>query len=156
MKNLLVAAFLITAMSVNAQPLEKNKERPSFTPNQIAELQTKKMTLQLELTEKQQQKILEINKRNATKRKQKLESRKELREKGEKLSSEELFERKSSQLDAQIAHQDEMKTILNATQFETWKKTRARKKMQLKKRVKKQRMKKRLRSHGRQHQRIRK
>ncbi len=156
MKNLLVAAFLITAMSLNAQPLEKNKERPSFTPDQIAELQTKKMTLQLELTEKQQQKILEINKRNATERKQKFETRKELRENGKKLSSEELFERKSSQLDAQIAHQDEMKTILNATQFETWKKTRARKKMQLKKRVKKQRMKKRLRSHGRQHQIIRK
>ena len=44
-----------------------------------------------------------------------------------------------------------MKTILNEQQFEAWKKTSARKKMQLKKRVKKHRKQKRLKTHKRQH-----
>jgi len=151
MKNLLIVAFIVTAMSLNAQPLEKNKERPNFTPDQIAELQTKKMTLHLELTEKQQQQVLEINKRNAIERKQKMEERKSIGEKGKKLSSEELFERKNARLDTQITHQSEMKEILNEEQFETWKKTSARKKMKLKKRIQKRRIQKRLKAHSRQH-----
>jgi len=156
MKNLLFAALMITAMSLSAQPFEENKERPNFTPDQIAELQTKKMTLHLELTENQQQQILEINKRNAIQRKQKIEKRKGLREKGEKPTNEELFKIKSTRLDKQIAHQSEMKTILNEQQFETWKKTRANKKMQLKKRVKKNRKQKRLKTHKREHQKMKK
>ena len=53
------------------------------------------MTLQLELTENQQQQILEINKRNAIERKQKMEERKLLHKKDEKPNSEELFKIKS-------------------------------------------------------------
>ncbi len=148
MKNLLIALLMTTAISLSAQPFEKG-ERPNFTPDQIAELQTKKMTLHLELTENQQQQILEINKKNAVERKQKMEERKELRKKGEKPNSEELFKIKSERLDKQIAHQGEMKTILNEQQFETWKKTSIRKKMQLKKRAKKHRKQKRLKAHKR-------
>ena len=153
MKNLLFAALMITAMNLSAQPFEENKERPNFTPDQIAELQTKKMTLHLELTENQQQQILEINKRNAIQRKQKIEERKELREKGEKPSSEELFKIKSTRLDKQIAHQSEMKTILNEKQFETWKKSRNHKVQNLKKKATKR---KHVKTHKRQHQKMKK
>ena len=62
-----------------------------------------------------------------------------------------MFKIKSKRLDKQIAHKSKMKTILNEQQFETWKKTSARKKMQLKKRVKKHRKQKRLKTHKRQH-----
>jgi hypothetical protein len=134
MKKLLIAVLMITAINLSAQQFEEAK-RPNFTPDQIAELQTKKMTLHLELTENQQHQILEINKRNANERKQKIKKRKGLREKGEKPNSEELFKIKNKRLDKQIAHQSEMKTILNEQQFEIWKKTKAHKKMQLKKKA---------------------
>lgn len=149
MKNIITITLLIIAISVNAQSLEKRNHQ-NFTPDQIAEIQTKRMTLHLELTESQQQQIFEINKINATERKQKVNERKALREKGEKPSSQGLFERKNSQLDAQIAHQNKMKNILNEEQFDIWKKARAHQKMQLKKRVKRHKIKKHIKAHKRQ------
>jgi len=144
MKNLVIAVLMITALNLSAQPFQKNNERPNFTPDQIAELQTKKMTLHLELTEKQQQQILQINKKNAEERKQKMEAHKALREKGEKPSSEELFKIKSGRLDSQIANQKEMKSILTEKQFETWKKSRKHRVHKIKKRRSIKKMRKQL------------
>jgi len=135
MKNLLTTVLMITAISLSAQPFQKNKERQNLTPDQIAELQTKRMTLRLELNESQQQQILKINKKNAQERKLKMEKRKALREKGEKRSNEEVFKIKNNRLDNQIAHQSEMKDILNEQQFETWKKTRDHRAYDMKKRA---------------------
>ena len=92
------------------------------------------MTLQLELTEKQEQQILEINKRNAIERNQNMEAHRSLREKGQKPSNDELAKIKSTRLDKQIAHQKEMKKILNDKQFETWKNSRKDKTHKMKKR----------------------
>ena len=147
MKNLLIAAFIVTTISLSAQPFQKNNNRQNFTPDQIAELQTKKMTLHLELTENQQQQVLEINKKNAVERKQKMDERKELRKKGEKLNSEELFKIKNNRLNNQIAHQSEMKNILNEQQFETWKTTRDNRAKNIKKRASK-------RKHAKTHKRL--
>ena len=140
MKNLVTILLMAMALSLYAQPLEKNKEHPRFTPDQIAELQTKRMTLHLELNETQQQQILEINKKNASERIQKKEVRKAIRKKGEKPTTNALFKIKSDRLDAQIAHQNEMKNILDEKQFETWKKMRFHKKHKLKKRLYKNKM----------------
>ncbi len=153
MKNLLIAVFIVTAINLNAQPFQENNERPNFTPDQIAELQTKKMTLHLELTENQQQQILEINKRNAIERKQKMGKRKELRKKGEKPNSDELYKIKSVRLDKQIAHQGEIKTILNDKQFEAWKKSRNHRAHNLKKKAV---IHKRVKAKKRQHQKMKK
>ncbi len=137
-KNSCIMAFLfIMVMSLEAQPLQKKKERPNFTSEQLATLQTKRMTLLLELTEKQQVQILAINKRKVHERKQREEARKERRKKGVKPTADELFKRKLHRLDTQIAYQKEMKKILNEKQFDTWKRIRKLKHSKLKKQHKK-------------------
>jgi len=135
-----LALIALFTLSVFAQEQDKKRNRSEFTIDQIAELQTKKMTFSLELTESQQQQILEINKRNAVERKQKMEARKVMKENKKEFSTSELFERKSNQLNKRIAYQAEMKTILNEKQFETWKKTRKYKAHKMKRKITKRKM----------------
>lgn len=135
MKKLVIALIVLTGINLGAQPFKKNKRHPNLTSDQIAILQTKKMTLNLGLTESQQQKILQINKKNAVERAQKIEERKAMIIKGERPDSEKIFKRKSERLDKQIAHQNELKSILNEQQFETWKKSKAFRNRQMKKRA---------------------
>ena len=120
----LVALFTISTF---AQKQQRKQQRPDFTVEQMAELQTKKMTLQLDLSEQQQQQILEINKRKAADRKQKMEVRKVAKEADKKPTSDEIFKMKNDKMDKMIAHKAEMKNILNETQFETWEKSLKRK-----------------------------
>ena len=120
----LVALFTISTF---AQKQQRKQQRPDFTVEQMAELQTKKMTLHLDLSEQQQQQILEINKRKAADRKQKMEVRKVAKEADKKPTSDEIFKMKNDKMDKMIAHKAEMKNILNETQFETWEKSLKRK-----------------------------
>ena len=120
----LVALFTISTF---AQKQQRKQQRPDFTVEQMAELQTKKMTLHLDLSEQQQQQILEINKRKAADRKQKMEVRKVAKEADKKPTSDEIFKMKNEKMDKMIAHKAEMKNILNETQFETWEKSLKRK-----------------------------
>lgn len=124
----LISMALLTIFTTMAHAQEQNepqkRQRQEFTAEQIAELKTKKMALALDLSDKQQRQIYEINKRNAIERKEKIESLKALRTEKKQLSSDQLFELKKSRLDKQLAQQAEMKKILNDRQFETWRKTR--------------------------------
>ena len=90
----------------------------NLTPDQAAELSTKKLTLALDLSEAQQQqvKVLELEraKKNQEMRKLK-ESKKELTEK-------ERFQYKSDRMDAQIALKAKMKDILTPDQYKKWEK----------------------------------
>ncbi len=124
MKNTLIITLMLLTISLQAQPHKKGKKYPKFTPEQVAELQTKKMTLQLDLTKNQQDKVFSLHKEIAIKRQEKRAIRKTLGEKREKPSDEVLFERRSMRLDVMIAHQNKMKTILEEKQFEAWKKRR--------------------------------
>jgi protein CpxP len=133
----LVALFTISTF---AQRQQKKQQRPDFTVDQIAELQTKKMTLQLDLNEKQQEEILEINKRKAVERKQKTEARKAIKGDDKKPSNDEIFKIKSERMDKMIAHKAEMKKILNEAQFETWEKSLKRKGRHMKKKGKNRNM----------------
>jgi len=141
MKKLFSIAFIaLITVSAFSQKQQRKQHISDLSAVQIAEIQTKKMVLNLELTEKQQQQILEINKKNAIERKQNMEEHKASREKGQKLSSDELVKRKSAKLDQQIAHQKEMKKILNEKQFETWKNSRKHKTHKIRKRNNKHKM----------------
>ena len=136
-KILSIVIVALLTVSTFAQEKQRRQHRSDLSPDQTAELQTKKMTLHLELNEKQQQQILEINKRNAIVREQNIQEHKAIREKNEKLNGEELVKRRSARLDKQIAHQKEMKKILNEKQFETWKNSRKHKAHNMKKRMRK-------------------
>jgi hypothetical protein len=125
MKKLLIMSAIVLVTTASFSQEDPERQRPhDMSPEQQAELQTKKMTLELELTEKQQEQILAINKKNALERKQQMEKHRAARVKGDKLSSEEAFQMKKARLDKQIAHQKELKKILNENQFENWKKAR--------------------------------
>lgn len=120
----LVALFTISTF---AQKQQRRQQRPDFTVDQMAELQTKKMTLQFDLSEQQQQQILEINTRKAADRKQKMEARQAAKIADKKPTSDEIFKNKSERMNNMIAHKAEMKKVLNETQFETWEKSIKRK-----------------------------
>lgn len=132
MKKLCIAAFLFAALAVNAQ----EKARQTLTPEQRTELQVKKMTLDLDLNEKQQKELsavmLDQNKRLEQQRVARANQKADL----EKLSKEERFKRKNEALDEQIAFKKKMKEILNAEQFSKWEANRERRKDIVKSHVK--------------------
>lgn len=152
MKKLVSFALMaLFAMGLYAQENQQKRKRHTFTAEQIAELQTKKMALDLELSDAQQKQVYEINKRNAAERKQKMEELKALKtEKGE-LSNDQVFELKKARLDKQLTHQTEMKKILNEQQFDTWKKTRKVRGHKAKRKMAKRKMMKRRMRHRKAH-----
>lgn len=101
-----------------------------LTPEQMATLQTKKMTLALDLSKGQQNQILALNLENSKLRKSKIEEFKaKKKEDGErkKPTSEERFTMQNARLDHQIAQKTKMKEILSPEQMEKWEKMHHRK-----------------------------
>ena len=105
-----------------------NRGHSKMTPEQVATLQTKKMTLALDLTEAQQSEVQKLQLEQAKFRQSKREERKEKREKEEgRPTSEERFEMSEARLDRAIAHKTAMKEILSSDQYEKWEKIQAQK-----------------------------
>lgn len=150
MKKLVIIALALFALQVTAQERKRapqNKERGqkmmNLSAEEMATLQTKKMTLHLDLNESQQAKIHKLNLENATKRKAMMEARKAKKESGntEKPSKEERLAMVNAKLDHQIAMKAKMKTILNDEQYAKWEKLQARRSQKNKGRNKDQRNK---------------
>ncbi|SIT12961.1 hypothetical protein SAMN05421766_11226 [Zobellia uliginosa] len=126
MKKIIVALVCMIGLTAMAQR-EKGHNRDQMkdlTAEQIATLHTKKMTLALDLTSAQQEKIKAIHLEEAKARKAKHEERKAKKEEGERKrpTSEERFAMENAKLDKMIALKAEMKDILSAEQYEKWKK----------------------------------
>lgn len=130
MKNvkLLVALALMTGAMAVAQKDVRHSKKEGFhkdlSVEQLATLKTKKMTLALDLSEKQQQEIYELNVTDATFRKEKLAEREAKKEEGSysKPTTEERYAMANAKLDRMIAQQQELKKILTDKQFDQWKK----------------------------------
>ncbi|MGY8911011.1 MAG: hypothetical protein ACKVIG_14300 [Flavobacteriales bacterium] len=125
MKKIASILILVFAFTVTAQAQKKDKrdhKTPKFTVEQYADLAVKKMTLALDLSDKQQNQIKPLISAQAAARKAAMESRKENREANKKPSADEIYAMKSKQLDNQIAFKSEMKNILNKEQFEKFEK----------------------------------
>jgi hypothetical protein len=133
MKKILMAILVMATISVTAQDHNMKGKRGNMkdlSPEQAATLQTKKMTLALDLNESQQSKIKTILNEDATARKAKMEERKANKEDGKKvLTADEKYAMQNERLDHQIARKEQMKSILNTDQYEKWVKMDARKKM---------------------------
>ncbi|WP_133688014.1 hypothetical protein [Maribacter spongiicola] len=133
MKKIVMAILVMAAISVSAQDHNmkgKRGDMKDLSPEQVASLQTKKMTLALDLNESQQAKVKTILTKDATDRKAKMEERKASKDEGKKImTSEEKYAKQNERLDHQIARKKEMKSILTADQFEKWEKMSHRKKM---------------------------
>lgn len=128
MKKLIVFAVLMASVTAMAQTPERSKgdrnPMKDMTPEQIATLQTKQMTLALDLTDAQQMEMQGLNLENAVKRSDKMNEMRARKEKGEvkKLTSEERYAMKIAMLDHQIAQKEKLKNILNKEQYVKWEK----------------------------------
>ncbi|WP_299683748.1 hypothetical protein [uncultured Dokdonia sp.] len=119
MKHILTAIVLCLTITATAQRGQHEK-RAQLSAEQQATLQTKKMTLALDLSDQQANKIYNIQLEQAKKRKAFIAERK--KEGRSELTKEQRFELKTRKLDHMIAIQKEMKTILTTEQFEKWQK----------------------------------
>lgn len=127
-KSILVALLLIgliaTAQSKDSKERRHRNGMQDFTPEQMATLQTKKMTLALDLNPEQQTRIKAVHLENAKMRKTKMEERKAQKKSEEKTkpTSEERYAMSITRLDAKIAQKAEMKSILSDAQYDKWEK----------------------------------
>ena len=116
------------------------KERPQtlkdLKPEEAATLQTKKMTLHLDLSDAQQKEIYKMNLANAKERQAKMEAAKKMKESGEKPSKENRYSLMNERLDKQIAQKKQLKSILTKEQFEKLEKGSKRNKMKQRKQLK--------------------
>ena len=122
MKNIasiLILVFLFT-LTIKAQKKRDYKQQPTI--NQQTSLKVKQMTMVLDLSDKQQQQITPLLKTAIAFRQAAMEKRKEARKQKRRPSSDEIYAIKSQLLDNKISMKRNMKNILNATQFKTFKK----------------------------------
>lgn len=120
MKSLFYITILFFSISMFAQKPNSGRMDSNFSPEQQAELQTKKMALALDLNEKQIKAIQKLELERAKARQVNREQREKNRLSQSKPTNEERFEMRSRQLDAQKKHQDSMKKILTEEQYTTW------------------------------------
>ena len=144
----LVFAFTLTTQAQKKERKERKerterREKIKLSTEQQVDLAVKKMTLKLDLTEKQQREIKPLIAAKVKGRKAAMEKRKEFKKAGKKPTSDELYDVKSKMLDNQIAAKNKMKNILNKEQFEKFEKMqKGRKRMALNKMKGKKRSKK--------------
>ncbi len=121
MKNVLIIFILLGSFAITAQnkPIGKKESRQemksNFTPEQRAELLSKKMTLELNLTDLQQKQVKQLFLNTEKDRPDSSKNRREM-------TSEEKFAMKNNQMDRRIALKRGFKEILNKEQFEKWEK----------------------------------
>lgn len=134
MKMWILAMAMIVGIGANAQNRKEHGE--PLKPEQRAELQAKKMTLALDLNEKQQkdvqQLLIEKGKQRAEFRRQHMADR----QVGKKLTADDRFAMKSKMLDDRIAMNREMKKILTQDQFNRLEKMKKERHHELRKRDK--------------------
>ncbi|XLS28582.1 hypothetical protein ACJD0Z_15445 [Flavobacteriaceae bacterium M23B6Z8] len=113
--------FSVTAIAQQRPEEGQKKKMQDFTPEQIAIIHTKKMTLALDLSEQQQTALLQLNTQLAIERKQHHEEMKALKAEGNELTSQQRFEKINERLDRQIEIHNQMKSLLNKEQYTLWK-----------------------------------
>ena len=139
MKRLIILALIFTTFSLTAQERKRHHNvregndkmymMKDLTPEEMATLQTKKMTLHLNMSETQQKEVYALNLKNAQKRQAKRAERAKKKEgnKDERPSKEERLKLMNEKLDQQIAHKRDMERILNKEQFDKWERSNNRK-----------------------------
>lgn len=126
MKKLILITLAFVAIQATAQEGQGDHKRgevfAQLSAEEAATLQTKKMTLFLDLNKSQQEEIQKINLENATARKAQMEERKAKKENGndEKPSKEDRVAMMNKMLDKKIEEKAKMKKILNTEQYTKW------------------------------------
>ncbi len=124
MKNLMMIAIVLVSLCTTAQTQKRDRGdrmemRKDISPEEKAQLQSKKMTLKLDLTNQQQAEVEQIILQDAKIRQTKKEEFKTLKanKDGGKMSKEDRLAMANNRLDAQIEMKKKMKAILSADQY---------------------------------------
>lgn len=113
MKTWILAIVITLGLTVNAQ--NKKERGEQLSPEQRVELRVKKLTLALDLTDKQQKEMKNLLLSKESERQQAIENLKS--ENNKKLTADERFAMKNKALDQKIAMKEEMKKILTKDQL---------------------------------------
>ena len=116
MKTWILAIAMMMGVAGTAQ--ERKARHEHLQPEQKAELQAKKMALELNLDDKQQKEVKALLTEKAKKREALRKEHMAKKEAGQKLTAEERFALKSRILDEKIEMKAAMRKILNDSQFE--------------------------------------
>ncbi|MFV0573088.1 hypothetical protein [Xanthomarina gelatinilytica] len=139
MKAIVCITFVFIASLTQAQEKKHGKQNmQDYTPEEIAQLQTKQLTLDLDLTETQQKQVEALHLENAKARKEKQELRRNEnngKTPKKEWTKEEKLQMKNDMLDKQIEMKKKMKEILNEDQYAKWEKMSKEKKEHRKKRM---------------------
>ncbi len=105
-----------------AQEKATRGERERMTPEQQVQLQVKRMTLDLDLTAKQQKDVEKLLTEQSQKREAVKAAQGDVKKNYKEMTSDERFAMQNKRMDEKIAFKGEMKKILNASQMEKWEK----------------------------------
>ena len=130
----LLALFICFSLTINAQKKQFLKNKKSLTTEQLTTLKVKKMTLVLELSEIQQNKLTPVIKELISERSAQLDKKRELKNDVKKINPNERYQMANKILDRKIMFQKEMRTILNEEQFKKFKTLEKKRNEKMKKR----------------------
>lgn len=130
----LIALLLLIGCTVHAQAQSRQQQQlqkkqrthmkrnvlKDLSPEQQAQLQTKRLTLILDLNDKQQETLLALHTKLAKQRSNTAKKLKAVKESGKKLSPDERFEFMNSRLDAKLETKRTMKSVLTLEQYNKW------------------------------------
>ncbi|MBT8245979.1 hypothetical protein, partial [Winogradskyella sp.] len=138
MKNLATILVFVFAFTFTAEAQQRRKQqRQNYTIEQQTEMAVKKMTLALNLSDKQVNQLTPIMKAQVASKKAMMEKRKANRANSQKPTIEEKYKMQISQLDQQIDFQRSMQDILDKEQFKKYEKMTMARKMKGKKMLQK-------------------
>ncbi len=128
MRKLILIALAFVTLQAAAQANQKEHRKAKAEQMKLmsaedqATIAMKKLTLSLDLDEKQQSQVKEIMLEQATNRKQKMAQKTEMKEVRETKSNAKAYNVKeiNERLDKKIEVKQKMKTILNPEQYKKW------------------------------------
>ncbi len=129
-KIVLVLLLAMSFVGFSQEKKEMKKER--LTNEQRAELESKKMKLELDLNDKQTAEVKRLLLEQQNKGDEVRKMMKAKKESGVKPTQEEIFKMKNDLLDRQIAFKGDMKKLLTPEQYEKWEAKREAKKEKMK------------------------
>ena len=130
----LLALFICFSLTINAQKKQFFKNKKRLTTEELTTLKVKRMTLELELSEIQQNKLTPVIKELISERSAQLDKKRELKNDVKKINPNERFQMANKILDRKIMFQKEMRTILNEEQFKKFKTLQKKRNEKMKKR----------------------
>ena len=130
----LLALFICFSLTINAQKKQFFKNKKRLTTEELTTLKVKRMTLELELSEIQQNKLTPVIKELISERSAQLDKKRELKNDVKKINPNERYQIANKILDRKIMFQKEMRTILNEEQFKKFKTLEKKRNEKMKKR----------------------